>query len=55
MLITLENDTHWWIESVYVVEEARRKGHFKSLFHETIRLGKERKAKSVKLYVETEN
>ena len=41
------------MESVYVIEEERRKGHFKSLFHEAVRLGKEKKAKSIKLYVET--
>jgi N-acetylglutamate synthase-like GNAT family acetyltransferase len=32
LLLTFENEKSWWIQSVYVIEEERKKGHFTSLF-----------------------
>ena len=55
LLLTFESQTHWWIQSVYAISEERRKGHFTSIFQEAASIGRQRKAKSIKLYVETEN
>lgn len=39
-MITFENDEHWWFQSVYIAQHARRQGHFTALFSEAVRLGK---------------
>jgi len=54
-MLTYVNDLHWIIQSVYVLKEERRKGHFKTLFNELVRLGNQGNIKSIALYVETEN
>lgn len=40
---------------MFVKEEARRKGHFTSLFEEAVRLARAHKAISIKLYAESSN
>lgn len=55
LLATYENKRSWWIQSVYVKPEHRRKGLFTSLFHNLIKKAKETGVKKVRLYVETEN
>jgi len=50
------NGWFWWLQSVYVVPEARRKGVFRALFRELLALA--RKAGDVigvRLYVEADN
>jgi RimJ/RimL family protein N-acetyltransferase len=55
LLLTFENDANWWMESVFVIAEERRKGHFSMLYKEAVRLAKERKVPNIKLYVEITN
>jgi ribosomal protein S18 acetylase RimI-like enzyme len=43
------------MESIYVVEDERRKGHFNALFHETLRIAKERHVRYITLYVDDSN
>lgn len=38
LLLTFESEKKWWIQSVYVIESARRQGHFTSLFKEAVRM-----------------
>lgn len=46
----------YWIQSVYVVKEARRKGCFRSLYNTVVDNAKaDPLCKCVRLYVETEN
>ncbi len=40
---------------MYVIESARRKGHFTELFKEAVRLGKVKHIKSIRLYAENDN
>lgn len=54
-MLTFENPASWWIQSVYVIESARRKGHFTELFKEAVRLGKAKHIKSIRLYAENDN
>lgn len=46
----------WWIQSVYVVEQARRRGIFRQLYHhvEALATANEEVA-GIRLYVEVEN
>ncbi len=45
----------WWIQSVYVVPQARRSGVFRALHAEVARRAREAGAVGLRLYVETEN
>ena len=45
----------WWIQSVYVVAEARRAGVFRSLYANVEHRAREARAVGLRLYVETEN
>ena len=45
----------WWIQSVYVVPEARRGGAFRALYAEVERRAAAAGAVGLRLYVETEN
>jgi ribosomal protein S18 acetylase RimI-like enzyme len=50
------NGWFWWVQSVYVREEARRRGVFRALFAEVVRLGREAgDVVGVRLYVERDN
>ncbi len=49
------NADFWWIQSVYVVQEHRRQGVFRSLFEEVKRLANEQNVCGFRLYVEQEN
>lgn len=51
LMLTFVNDLHWIIQSVFVLKEERRKGHFKNLFDEIVKLGEQRNIKSIALYV----
>jgi GNAT superfamily N-acetyltransferase len=60
LLVTFEwsdwrNGNFWWMQSVYVVPEARRGGVFRALYADVTRRAKEAGAVGVRLYVETEN
>jgi GNAT superfamily N-acetyltransferase len=45
----------WWIQSVYVVESARREGVFRSLYDDAKQRAAQAGAVGLRLYVETEN
>ena len=45
----------WWIQSVYVVSEARRAGVFRSLYANVAQRARAARAVGLRLYVETEN
>lgn len=45
----------WWIQSVYVVESARREGVFRSLYEDARQRASQAGAVGLRLYVETEN
>jgi GNAT superfamily N-acetyltransferase len=45
----------WWIQSVYVVESARREGVFRRLYEDAQQRAKQAGAVGLRLYVETEN
>jgi GNAT superfamily N-acetyltransferase len=60
LLITYEwsdwrNGDFWWVQSVYVAEEARRRGVFRALYQAVKERAKEAGAVGTRLYVETEN
>ena len=60
LLVTKEwsdwrNGDYWWIQSVYVVPEARCDGVFRALHAEVERPARAAGAASLRLYVETEN
>ena len=60
LLITYEwsdwrNGDFWWVQSVYVAEEARRKGVFRALYLAVKERAIEAGAVGTRLYVETEN
>jgi GNAT superfamily N-acetyltransferase len=60
LLITYEwsdwrNCNVWWIQSVYVVPEFRRKGVFKKLYSYVRQLAEEQDIAGLRLYVETRN
>jgi GNAT superfamily N-acetyltransferase len=60
LLVTYEwsdwrNGDYWWIQSVYVVPEARRDGVFRALYAEVERRARAAGAASLRLYVETAN
>ncbi len=60
LLVTYEwsdwrNGDFWWIQSVYVVEAARRGGVFRALYADVARRAREAGAVGLRLYVETEN
>lgn len=45
----------WWIQSVYVIESARREGVFRSLYEDAKQRASQAGAVGLRLYVETEN
>src|SRR3954470_11203579 len=45
----------WWIQSVYVHPDFRRRGAFKALYRHAQRLARERGAVGLRLYVEKHN
>ena len=45
----------WWIQSVYVVEAARRDGVFRRLYQDVQQRARDAGAVGLRLYVETEN
>jgi len=45
----------WWIQSVYVVPPARRRGVFRTLFQQARERAREAGAVGLRLYVETQN
>lgn len=45
----------WWIQSVYVVESARREGVFRQLYENARQRAMKSSAVGLRLYVETEN
>lgn len=45
----------WWIQSVYVVESARREGVFRQLYEDAKQRAMKSSAVGLRLYVETEN
>jgi ribosomal protein S18 acetylase RimI-like enzyme len=50
------NGTFWWIQSVYVVPEARRSGVFRALFRHVEHLAQgDPSVCGIRLYVEREN
>jgi GNAT superfamily N-acetyltransferase len=59
--ITLEwsdwrNGWFWWIQSVYVIAEARKKGVFRSLYEHVVDLARrESDVVGIRLYVERDN
>jgi ribosomal protein S18 acetylase RimI-like enzyme len=61
MMVTFEwsdwrNGWFWWVQSVYVREDARRLGVFRSLYREVQRLAvADRDVIGIRLYVEREN
>ena len=61
LMITYEwsdwrNGNFWWIQSVYVMENCRGKGVFKSLYNHVMNLAKGRKdVCGIRLYVEKHN
>ncbi|HEX7325212.1 MAG TPA: GNAT family N-acetyltransferase [Rhodanobacteraceae bacterium] len=60
LLVTYEwsdwrNGDWWWIQSVYVVPEARRHGVFRALYADTQRRARAAGAVGLRLYVEREN
>ncbi len=61
LLVTYEwsdwrNGMFWWIMSVYVVPEARRRGVYSSLYQRVVQLADEDQgACGIRLYVEREN
>ncbi len=61
LMVTFEwsdwrNGWFWWIQSVYVREDARRRGVFRSLYTYLFRLAQQRKdVVGLRLYVENNN
>ncbi|MDG6218865.1 MAG: GNAT family N-acetyltransferase [Candidatus Thermoplasmatota archaeon] len=60
LMITFEwsdwrNTSIWWIQSVYVHKDYRKKGVFSSLFNEVKRLAKEQDIPLLRLYVHKDN
>src|SRR3990167_5567248 len=50
------NSTFWWIQSVYVLPEFRKKGIYRKLYREVKRLAKkEKNVCGIRLYVEKNN
>jgi GNAT superfamily N-acetyltransferase len=60
LLITFEwsdwrNRMVWWIQSVYVAPEARKRGVFRALYDHTLQQAKSAGAGGLRLYVDTTN
>lgn len=60
LMITFEwsdwrNANIWWIQSVYVHPEHRRRGVFRSLYRHVETLARQEQAAALRLYVEQEN
>lgn len=49
------NGLFWWIQSVYVIEEYRRKGVYSALYNHVKELSTSKNVCGFRLYVETEN
>ena len=60
LMLTLEwsdwrNGDIWWIQSVYVHPQSRRKGVFSAIYRHVEKLANESKAAGLRLYVEQHN
>lgn len=60
MMITFEwsdwrNTNIWWIQSVYVIPEFRRKGVFTALYRHAENLARSQHVAAIRLYVEKKN
>ncbi len=60
LMITYEwsdwnNKDFWWVQSVYVDKNYRKKGVFKSLLNEVKKLSRKNNVSKIRLYVYTEN
>lgn len=60
LMITMEwsdwrNSWIWWIQSVYVLPEARKRGIYKSLYEEVRREAGAEGVRTIRLYVEKDN
>jgi ribosomal protein S18 acetylase RimI-like enzyme len=60
LLITYEysdwkNKNMWWLQSVYIKNEYRKKGFFKALFEEVKNIAKNNKIEILRLYVYKKN
>jgi predicted GNAT family acetyltransferase len=55
LLTTYENKESYWMQSVYVKEEHRRKGIFTTLFKTVTKRCADNGVKSLQLYTEKEN
>ena len=61
LMVTLEwsdwrNGWIWWIQSVYVLREARGRGHYRALYDEVLREARAAEdVRAIRLYVEVEN
>ncbi|MBI3469172.1 MAG: GNAT family N-acetyltransferase [Planctomycetes bacterium] len=49
------NGPIWWLQSVYVLPEWRRRGVFRALYRHAHQLARDRGAKGLRLYVESDN
>lgn len=49
------NSNIWWIQSVYVAKNHRRKGLYKAMYNEVKQMAKLEGVKVIRLYVEEEN
>lgn len=45
----------WWIQSVYVVRERRRRGYYRRLYEEVMRMAREEDVHAVRLYADQGN
>lgn len=45
----------WWIQSVYVHSDYRRRGFFRALYEHVVQQAKEESAVGIRLYVDTHN
>ena len=54
-VVCRRNGQLWWIQSVYVHSEYRRRGHFRALYQHVQQQAKREKAAGIRLYVDTHN
>lgn len=60
LMVTFEwsdwrNATFWWVQSVYIVPESRRKGVYSALYNQVKALADDQQVCGFRLYVEKEN
>ena len=49
------NGQLWWIQSVYVHPEYRRRGHYRALYQHVQQQARQEEAAGIRLYVDTHN